>query len=74
MEVRFSSDIEMQLQQIASRNGIDAEQLVKKTVNRMLEDQARFVAAVHKGIDQADRGDVLEHQEVLNRIHQLFQP
>jgi predicted transcriptional regulator len=38
----------------------------------MLENQARFIAGVQKGIDQADLGEFVEHQEVLNRIDQLF--
>jgi predicted transcriptional regulator len=72
MEVHFSPDIETRLQQVASANGKDAEQLVKETVNRMLESQARFIAGVHRGIEQADSGDVVEHQEVRNRIDRLF--
>jgi predicted transcriptional regulator len=72
MEVHFSADVEMRLQQVASANGKDAEQLVKETVSRMLENQAHFVAGVQKGIEQADRGELIEHQEVLNRIERLF--
>jgi predicted transcriptional regulator len=72
MEVHFSPDVEMRLQQVASANGKDAEQLVKETVSRMLENQARFIAGVQNGTDQADRGEFAEHQEVVNRIEQLF--
>jgi len=72
MEVHFTPDVEMRLQQVASANGKDAEQLVKETVTRMLENQARFIAGVQKGIDQADRGEFSDHQEVVNRIEQLF--
>ena len=72
MEVHFSPDIETRLHQLASSNGKDAEQLVKETVSRMLENQARFIAGVQRGIDQADRGETVEHQEVLNRIDRLF--
>ena len=74
MEVHFSPDVETRLQQVASASGKDAEQLVKETVSRMLENQARFIAGVQKGIDQADHGEFVEHQEVLNRIDQLFRP
>jgi len=72
MEVHFSPDIETRLQQVASANGKDAEQLVKETVNRMLENQARFIAGVQRGIEQADRGELVDHSEVCNRIDQLF--
>jgi predicted transcriptional regulator len=72
MEVHFSPDVETRLQQVASANGKDAEQLVKDTVARMLENQARFIAGVHRGIEQADRGEFVEHQDVVSRIEKLF--
>jgi predicted transcriptional regulator len=72
MEVHFSPDVETQLQQVASASGKNAEQLVKDTVARMLENQASFIAGVHRGIEQADRGEFVEHQDVVNRIGRLF--
>jgi predicted transcriptional regulator len=72
MEVYFSPDVETRLQQVASANGKDAEQLVKDTVARMLEDQARFVTGVQRGLEQADRGEFVEHKDVLDRIGRLF--
>jgi predicted transcriptional regulator len=72
MEVHFTPDVETRLQQLAVANGKDAEQLVKDTVARMLENQARFIAGVQRGIEQADRGEFIEHKDVLNRIDMLF--
>jgi predicted transcriptional regulator len=74
MEVHFSPDVETQLQQVASANGKNAEQLVKDTVARMLESQVRFVAEVQRGIAQADRGEFVEHKDVVDRIDRLFHP
>ena len=74
MEVFFSPDVEMRLQQVASANGKDAEQLVKETVARMLDNQARFIAGVQRRIAQADRGKFVEHKDVLNRIDRLSHP
>jgi predicted transcriptional regulator len=71
-EVHFSPDVETQLQQVALANGKDAEQLVKDTVARMLENQNRFIAGVQRGIEQADRGEFVEHKDVVNRIDRLF--
>jgi len=72
MEVHFSPDDETRLQQLAFANGKDAEQLVKDTVTRMLENQARSIAGVRRGIEQADGGEFVEHKDVLNRIDRLF--
>jgi predicted transcriptional regulator len=74
MEVHFTSDVETRLRQVASANGKDAEQLVKDTVARMLESQARFVAGVQKGIAAADRGELIDHDDVVQRINRLFEP
>ncbi|HTU47396.1 MAG TPA: hypothetical protein VMF91_20200 [Bryobacteraceae bacterium] len=74
MEVHFSPEVETRLQQVALANGKDAEQLVKDTVARMLENQARFIAGVQKGIEQSDRGELIDHKDVVDRINRLFQP
>ena len=58
--------------QCGAANGKDAEQLVKDTVARMLENQNRFIAGVQRGIEQADRGEFVEHKDVPNRIDRLF--
>lgn len=71
MEVHFSPDVETRLQQLAVANGKNAEQLVKDNVAQMLENQARFRAGVQRGIEQADRGEFVEHKEVLDRIERL---
>jgi len=70
--VHFASDVETRLQQIAFANGKDAEQLVKDTVTRMLDNRAQFIAGVERGISQAERGEFLEHDDVKNRINKLF--
>ncbi len=73
MEVHFSPDVEAQLQQVALAHGKNAEQLVKDTVARMLENQNRFTAGVKRGIEQAGRGEFIEHKDVVKRIDSLFQ-
>jgi predicted transcriptional regulator len=72
MEVHFPPDVETRLQQVASANGTDAEQLVKDTVARMLENRARFVAGVQRGLEQAGHGEFVEHKDVLDRIDRLL--
>ena len=64
MEIRFSPEQEALLSQIASASGTVAEQLVKQTVSRMLHDRVRFIAGVRRGIEQADRGELVDDDEV----------
>jgi predicted transcriptional regulator len=72
MEVHLSPDKEARIQQFASRTGRNAEQVVEEAVDRMLEYDERFVAAVEEGRAAARRGDLLEHDEVVDRIEQIF--
>jgi len=74
MEVHFSPDTEAQLREFAARIGNDAAQVVEETVSNMLQRQARFVEGVERGIASADRGDLMDHEEVVSRIDRLFQP
>jgi predicted transcriptional regulator len=72
MDVHFSPDKEARLRQIATRTGKDAAQVVEEAVDRMLEYDARFLEAVEQGRASARRGDLLEHDEVVERIEQMF--
>lgn len=72
MEVHLSPDKEARLHQFAARTGKDAEQVVEEAVAALLEYNERFIAAVEKGRASACRGDLLEHDEVVERIEQMF--
>ena len=72
MEVHLSPDKEARLQQFATRTGKDTAQLVEEAVDRMLEYDARFIEAVEEGRAAARRGELLEHDEVVERIERTF--
>jgi predicted transcriptional regulator len=72
MDVHFSPDIEARLQQLAIRTGKDTAQVVEEAVDRMLEYDARFLEAVEEGRQAARRGDLLEHDAVVERIDQIL--
>jgi predicted transcriptional regulator len=73
MEVHFTPEQESQLSEIASQAGTDAEELVKKAALRLLERDARFRASVRKGMEQAERGEFVEEQEMAARINRMIQ-
>src|SRR5579872_864426 len=64
MEVHFTPEQEAQLAHIASKSGTDPVHLVKEAALRLLEEDARFRAAVREGIAQADRGQFIEQEEM----------
>ena len=47
---------------------------MKDVLVRYLDDEARFLAAVEKGIAAAERGEFIEEEEMDARIERLFKP
>lgn len=72
MEVHFTPEQEARLHQVATRTGRNPEQVVEDAVDRMLEYDERFIAAVEKGRASARKGGLLEHDEVVDRIEQML--
>ncbi|SPE38628.1 hypothetical protein SBA6_910006 [Candidatus Sulfopaludibacter sp. SbA6] len=72
MEVHFSADKEARLQHLAARIGRNAAALVEEAVDRMLEYDQRFIEAVEEGRAAARRGDLLEHDQVVERIEKIL--
>ena len=72
MELQLSAEKEARIHQFAVRTGKDTAQVVEEAIDRMLEYDARFVEAVESGRAAARRGDLLEHEEVVERIEQMF--
>ena len=70
-EARYVREQEAQLSQIANHAGAGCR-AAGGGVLRLLEQDARFRAAVQKGIAQADRGEFIEEQEMDARIEQML--
>jgi predicted transcriptional regulator len=56
MEVRFSAEKEAYLRRVAARAGKNPARVVEEAVDRMLEYDERFLAAVEEGRACARRG------------------
>jgi predicted transcriptional regulator len=72
MEVSFTAEQEAKLARMATKSGTDAPHLVKDAALRLLEEDARFRAAVREGIAQADRGEFIEEDEMDARLEQML--
>jgi len=72
MEVPLPAGKEARLQEVVARTGRNIAQVVEEAVDRMLEYDERFIAAVEEGRASARHGDLLEHDEVVERIEQMF--
>jgi predicted transcriptional regulator len=71
MEVHLTPEQEAELSELATRKGRDADKLAQEVLDFYLKHEARFVEAVKRGIASADRGDLIEHDDVLARINRL---
>jgi predicted transcriptional regulator len=74
MQVHFTPEQQAQLAQIATEAGTDPERLVTDVVVRYLDEKARFLEAVEKGIAAAERGEFIEEEEMDARLERMFQP
>jgi predicted transcriptional regulator len=74
MEVHLSPEQEARLAQIATEVGTKPERLVKDVLVRYLDGEARFLAAIERGIAAAERGDFIEEEEMDARIERMFKP
>jgi predicted transcriptional regulator len=73
MEIQFTPEQEARLSQIANYNGTPAEQLVKQAALRLVEEDEQFHADIDEAIQQADRGQLIDHEEVKARIARALQ-
>ena len=71
--MHFTPEQLQRLSQIAAHAGTDTEHLVKNAALRLVEEDAKFRAAVRKGMEQADRGELIDHEEVVARIERRLQ-
>ena len=72
MEVHLTPEQEAQLAGIASKQGTDAEHLVKDAAVRLLDENGRFRDAVREGLAQADRSELIEEAEMDARLEQML--
>jgi predicted transcriptional regulator len=72
MEVQFTPEQQAQLAQIAAKAGTVPERLVTSVVARYLDEEARFLAAVEKGIAAAEGGEFIEEEEMDARLEAMF--
>ena len=72
MEIRLNAELEAKLSHIASKSGRAAEQVIQELVERFVDHDQWFRQEVEKGLAQLDRGEFIEHDEVVARIEKMF--
>ncbi len=72
MEIELSPELQAKLDRIASQQGRDSKSLVHEAVERLVGYDEWFLRQVEIGLEQADRGELLEDNEVAARMENLI--
>lgn len=68
MEVRLKPELQEKLTRLAAQQGRDSESLVAEAVERMVNYDEWFLREVEKGLAAADRGELIDHEDVRKLI------
>jgi predicted transcriptional regulator len=72
MEVHITSDQADQLNDLAAKTGRRTDELVQEAVDRLLAYNLWFQEQVQVGIDQLDRGEFIEEEEMDARVERML--
>ena len=72
MEVDFTPDVEAKLTRLATEQGRETRALVREAVERFVDYDEWFVREVEKGLAAADRGELIEHEEIGKLIDRRY--
>jgi len=64
MEVNLNPDLQAKLDRLAADRGSDVGALVREAIERLVEYDDWFLREVEKGIVAADRGGLIDHEDI----------
>jgi predicted transcriptional regulator len=72
MEVDLNPDLQAKLNRLAADRGSDAGTLVQEAIERLVDYDEWFLREVEKGIAAADRGELIDHEDVGKLINSRY--
>jgi predicted transcriptional regulator len=72
MEIQITPEQEAQLAQIAAHLQKDPHQLVMDAALRLIDEDDQFRSGVRKGMEEADRGDLIDEAEMDARVERML--
>ena len=64
--------MQAKVERAAAENNSEAAEYVQQLVEHYLDHDQWFRRQVQRGLDQLDRGEYVEHEEVWARIEKMF--
>jgi predicted transcriptional regulator len=71
MEIRMTPEQEAQLALLAAHLQMDPDQLVMDAALRLIHIDNHFRTGVRKGVEEADRGELIEETEMDARVERM---
>ena len=68
MELHLKPELEARIARMARDTGRDAEAVVEELLESFLDYDDWFRHEVQTGIDKADRGELIEHEDLVTRV------
>ena len=68
MELHLTPDVEAKLARLAAEQGRNAEALAQEAIEHFVDYDEWLVCEVRKGLEQIDRGKLLTHEAVGERL------
>ena len=72
MVIELTAKEESRFLELAANGGQSAEELLHQILGRVLAEESRFVAPVKLGLEDLERGDILEPAQVWAGVEQIF--
>jgi len=72
MEVNLNPDLQARLTRLAADPGSDAGTLVQEAVERLVDYDEWFLREVREGVAAADRGELIDHEDVGRLIESRY--
>jgi predicted transcriptional regulator len=72
MDVPLNPDLQAKLSRLAENQGRASEALVVEAVERMVNYDEWFLREVDKGLEAADRGELVDHADIRKMIDERY--
>lgn len=72
MEIPLNPDVQNKLSRIAAARGSAVESVAREAIERFVDYDDWFTREVEKGIAAANRGDLIEHEDVRKQADSWF--
>lgn len=72
MEIPLTPDLQAKLARLASEQGRASEALAVEAIERMVNYDEWFLREVDKGLEEAERGHLIDHSEIRKMIDKRY--